>query len=233
MKAVILAGGEGKRLKPYTNILPKPLLPIGDTPLIEIVIERIKEQGGKDFFLLTNYKSDLFEILLGNGSRLGVNITYSREKNPLGTAGPLKNLEGILKGDFLVMNGDILTDLDFRELLKFHKEKGSLVTITTKKEKIKLNYGMIKSQESCVTGWDEKPVIKADISTGIYVLNSSVLRYIKKNERIDMPELVKRIIDGNGKVLKFPYNGRWIDIGRIKDFEEAAQGELKLFKYKK
>ena len=231
MKAVILAGGEGKRLRPYTHILPKPLLPIGETHIIEIIIKRLKEKGIKDFFILTNYKSDLFEIILGNGSKLGVNITYLKEKTPLGTAGPLKNLEENLDGNFIVINGDVLTDLDFGELLKFHEDNNSLITITIKKEKIRLDYGMIKSEGHYVTGWDEKPVIEADISTGIYVLNSSIIKYIEKDEKIDMPDLIKRIIGlGVSKILKFIYEGKWIDIGRIENYEEAIQKDLGQFK---
>ena len=231
MKAVILAGGEGKRLRPYTHILPKPLLPIWETPIIEIIIKRLKEKGIKDFFILTNYKSDLFEIILGNGSKLGVNITYLKEKTQLGTAGPLKNLEENLDGNFIVINGDVLTDLDFGELLKFHEDNNSLITITIKKEKIRLDYGMIKSEGHYVTGWDEKPVIEADISTGIYVLNSSIIKYIEKDEKIDMPDLIKRIIGlGVSKILKFIYEGKWIDIGRIENYEEAIQKDLGQFK---
>ena len=168
---------------------------------------------------------------MGNGSKLGVNITYLKEKTPLGTAGPLKNLEENLDGNFIVINGDVLTDLDFGELLKFHEDNNSLITITIKKEKIRLDYGMIKSEGHYVTGWDEKPVIEADISTGIYVLNSSIIKYIEKDEKIDMPDLIKRIIGlGVSKILKFIYEGKWIDIGRIENYEEAIQKDLGQFK---
>lgn len=229
MKALILAGGEGQRLRPYTSILPKPLLPVGNRPIIEIIIERLNQYGINEIILLTNYKSELFEAILGNGERLGVKINYSRESKPLGTAGPLKLMENQIDGDFIVINGDVITDLKFNELIDFHKQNNSDITLVTKKEEILLNYGLIKLDNSSVIGWEEKPVIKSEVSAGIYILNKRVLKNIKEDEKMDMPELVLRVIGNKGKVNRFLYSGKWIDVGRIGDYQKANDEALKEF----
>jgi len=229
MEAVILVGGKGNRLKPYTNILPKPLLPIGDDddPIVGLTIKRMKKYGVENFFLLTNYKADTFKAILGNGSKYKVRIKYSEEKEPLGTAGPIQTLERKLKDDdFIVMNGDILTDLDFKKLLSFHRKQNSVVTVAMKKEKIQLLYGVVKTEGTRVIGWEEKPELETNVSIGIYAINSKIFSYMKKKEKIDMPDLIKRIINEGGKISGFLFDGHWTDVGRIEDYEKAAEREL-------
>jgi len=221
MKAFILAGGEGKRLHPYTKIFPKPLLPINDEPILSLILKHLKKYEIDEVILATNYKAPLLKIYFGDGSEFGIKINYSKEEKILGTAGPLKLVEDQLKEDFIVMNGDILTDLNINKLIKFHKTESPDITVVCKKEEVLLNYGMIESNGENIIDWKEKPTLNVEISTGIYILNPSVIKHIDKDEMIDMPDLVKRIIKSNGKVLKFMYEGKWIDIGRIDTYQKA------------
>ncbi len=225
MKAVILVGGEGKRLRPYTKILPKPLLPLGEKPLLEIILERLKNYGIKDIILLTNYKAKLFELLFGDGKDMGMTVEYSKELRSLGTAGPLSLIKEKLNEDFIVMNGDILTDLNFTKLIKFHKKNKADLTIVTKNEEICFEYGIIKIKGEKVMGWMEKPVMREEISAGIYVVNPSVLDYLKENKRIDMDTLINNAIKHKCKVLRFLYKGKWTDVGRVED-HKLAQEEI-------
>ncbi len=225
MKTVILAGGEGKRLRPYTYVLPKPLLPVGDKAILEILLERLKSQGFKDIVLTVGYRSNYIKTFFSDGSNLGLNISYYEETNPLGTAGPLKNLEQQLTKDFLVINGDILTDIDFNALSKFHLEKESDITVVTKKIKVPILYGVVKSKEHRIEMIEEKPTLCPQIVAGIYILNPSVLKYIPKNKFYNMPNLVKKVLEKNGKVLRFLHTGKWTDIGRLTDYQKA-QSEL-------
>ena len=179
--------------------------------------------------MATNYKSSLLEIFFSDGSDLGVDIKYSKEENSLGTVGPLKLIEDNLKGDFIVMNGDVLTDLDIKKLIEYHKKNSSDITVVTKNIDIPLDYGMVKTEENKVIGWREKPSLSSEISTGIYILNSSVLKYIPKDQKYDMPDLIEKVIKLGGNVLKFSYDGKWIDIGRIEDYKKVQNEELKQF----
>ncbi len=229
MKAVILVGGKGKRLRPYTYVFPKPLLPINGKPILEIILTKLKNQGVNEIILATNYKSTLLEIFFSDGSDLGVDITYSKEENSLGTVGPLKLIEDKLDGDFIVMNGDVLTDLDIKKLIEYHKKNSSDITVVTKNMDIPLDYGMVKTDGDKVIGWREKPSLSSEISTGIYILNSSILKHIPQDKKYDMPDLIKKVIELNGNVLKFSYDGKWIDIGRIEDYKKVQNEELKQF----
>jgi NDP-sugar pyrophosphorylase family protein len=221
MKVVILAGGEGKRLRPYTYILPKPLLPIGEKSILDIVIEKLKVQGIKDVFLAVNYKADIFQTIFGNGSSRGVNISYIKESTPLGTAGPLKSFDGNANEDFLVMNGDIIAEFDIKELEDFHRKSGSDLTIVTKKIETPIEFGVLKTEADRVIDWIEKPKIESEISCGIYIVNSSVLKYIPENKFFGMPDLAREIMNCSGKVCKFEYKGKMFHISQIKDYENA------------
>lgn len=225
-----MAGGEGRRLRPYTDIFPKPLLPINETPIIKIILDQLKTHGIQEIILATNYKDDLLKMFLNDGAHLGVKISYSKEKKSLGTAGPLKLVEKEVSEDFIVMNGDILINLDFKELIKFHKENNSKITVVSKKIKIPLQYGMIKSDDNGkILELNEKPSLDAEISTGVYILNNSVLKYIPENIRYDMPSLIRECIFFGEKVLRFPYFGKWFDIGDVHEYQKV-QTELNFIK---
>ncbi len=221
MKIVILAGGEGKRLRPYTYVLPKPLLPIGDKPILDITLEKLKTQGIKDIILAVNYKAGLFDIIYGDGSSRGMNISYLRESQPLGTAGPLRSLKDKIFDDFFVMNGDIICDLNLEDLKKTHREAEADITVVTRKIETPINFGVLQIENEKIVGWDEKPKIKSEISAGMYMLKPSVLDLIPKNEFYDMNDLVKRIILNGGKVLRFLYGGDLLDVGNREDYRKA------------
>lgn len=223
MKAVILAGGLGSRLKPFTEILPKPLLPIGEKTLLEIQIERLKKYGFNEIFLATNYKSEYFERILGNGSRYGVKLYFSKEDKPLGTAGPLTLIKERLKEPFIVMNGDILTLIDFNKLYDFAVNQKSIITIVIKKEIMPFAFGNIYFKGDIVTGIQEKPDIIMYVLAGIYVMKNSIFNYIPKNKYFGMDTLIKKMLDAKENVSKYEMNEYWLDIGRVTDLEKAQK----------
>lgn len=222
MKAVVLAGGKGRRLAPYTHIIPKPLMPIGDKPILEILLRQMKRAGIKDVTLTVGHLADLMKLFFQDGSRLGLNINYSYETKPLGTSGPLACVEG-LDDTFLVTNGDVLTTLDFRELIAYHKEKGSIATIASHKRKVDINLGVIEvDKENYIIDYKEKPSIDYLVSMGVYVFEPRVLDYIVKDEYLDLPDLVHRLIDAGEKVSGYIFRGYWEDLGRPDDYERAT-----------
>jgi len=223
MIVVILAGGEGKRLRPYTQIFPKPLLPIGDKPILEIILERLKLQGIRDVFLSVNYKSHLIEQFFGNGADRGMNIIYSREEKPLGTGGPIKLLKDMLKEDFFVMNGDLITDIDVREVADFHKKTGADMTIVTKRIEIPISMGVINGKGDEINAIEEKPVMKIEINTGMYMLKPHVLEHMPDGEFFKITDLVEKIKNKGGKVARFLHEGKWTDVGQINEYEEAQK----------
>lgn len=222
MKVVIMAGGLGTRLRPLTHIIPKPLLPLGEQTILEITINKLKNHGFKEFILATNYKSDLFEAYLKDGSHLGVNITYSRETNPLGTAGPLKPLALQLKEPFIVINGDIVTNLDFSKLYKAHLASKAKITVVTKMLQTPLQYGIIKAKGDSVSDIEEKPNLKFEILAGIYVLNPETL-YSLPNGMYNMPQLIRDLIKAGDSVKKYILEDYWLDIGQIDRYEQAQK----------
>jgi NDP-sugar pyrophosphorylase family protein len=221
MKAVILAGGRGKRLRPLTDVLPKPLLPIAGKPVLERILSKFKEQGIEEVFLTVNYMKDYFKMLFGDGNKLGLKINYLEESKPLGTAGPIRVLNTSLDDDFFVMNGDLVTDFDITKGMKFHKENNADLTIITRSLIVPIEYGVISGEDKIVTGWVEKPKISLEMSTGMYFLNPRVIQHIPSEKEYNMNELVKKIIDLPGKVIKYVHEGEWIDIGKMEDYERA------------
>jgi NDP-sugar pyrophosphorylase family protein len=229
MRAIILAGGRGTRLVPYTTVLPKPLMPIGDIPILEIVIRQLKYYGFKRITLTVWHQAALIETFFGNGKKFGVKIDYSRENTPLGTAGPLSLINDLNK-TFLVMNGDLLTNLDYSEMLKFHKNNNAFVTMALYQKRVKIDLGVIKTDErGFVKHYIEKPTMKYDVSTGIYVFQPQVRRYIMKEKKFDLPDLIKLLIKENKTIIGYQFKGYWLDIGRYEDYQNA----LNLFEKQK
>ncbi len=222
MKAVILAGGKGTRLAPYTYILPKPLMPVDHMPIMEVLLRQMKAAGVKDITLTVGHLSSLIQSYFQDGCRWGLNISYSQEEFPLGTAGPLARVEG-LDDTFMVTNGDVLTTLDFEELYRFHKDRGGIATIAAHCRQVKIDYGVIKMNGgSEVLGYDEKPVIDYLVSMGVYIFEPDVLKYIVRDEYLDFPNLVLKLIAAGEKVISFPFDGYWMDLGRPDDYIQAT-----------
>lgn len=222
MKAVILAGGLGTRLRPLTHIIPKPLLPVGEHSVLEISINRIRESGFSEIILATNYKSHLFEEHFGDGSKFNIEITYSKEQEPLGTAGPLRLIKSRLSEPFMVVYGDILTSLDFKKLSEFHISNRADFTLVTKEMHLPVRYGLIESIGNRVRHIEEKPDVKSQINAGIYFLNPSVIDYIPEGF-YHMTDLAKKLIREGKKVLRFQLNDYWLDMGQMQDYEQAQK----------
>lgn len=221
MKAVILAGGKGTRLAPYTTILPKPLMPIVDLPIIEIVIQQLVSSGVDEITIAVGYLAGLMMAYLGDGTKLGVRINYSLEDKPLGTAGPI-GLISNLDEPFILMNGDLLTTLDYRLLWEYHNSTDSVATLATYKRDVKIDLGVLEYDEKAeITGYIEKPTYNFAVSTGIYCFSPLVLRYIPYNKSMDLPDLVQLLISEGMKVSAYEFSGYWLDIGRQEDYETA------------
>lgn len=223
MKAVILAGGKGTRLAPYTQILPKPLMPIGDMPILEVILRQMKLAGITDVVLTVGHLSELLRAFFQDGSRLGLNIEYCYEDIPLGTAGPIAFVPN-LDGTFLVTNGDVLSTLQLNALIQFHKAEKAIATIATHHRKVKIDLGVIQwDGDARITGYIEKPSYDYAVSMGIYVFEPEVLTYIPKGQYYDFPDLVKALINGGEKVAGYRFDGYWQDLGRPDDYESASQ----------
>ena len=223
MRAVIMAGGKGTRLAPYTTMFPKPLVPIGDMPILEIVVRQLSHFGIPKITLAVGHLAELIMTYFGDGSRYGVQIDYSREEQPLGTAGPLSLVKG-LNSAFLVMNGDLLTTLDFRGLLDHHHQSGAVATVAAYKRQVKIDLGILElDEQNHVRGYIEKPTYTHHVSMGIYVFEPSALDYLEPNTRLDLPELVTRLLQAGRPVEAHVFKGFWLDIGRPADYAFAAE----------
>ena len=223
MKAVILAGGKGKRLAPYTTVLPKPLMPIGDMPILEVVLRQLKRHGCDEATMAVGHLAELLMAFFGDGGKLGMTINYSIEDKPLGTAGPLSLIKS-LDDHFIVMNGDILTDIDFSDLYRHHRECGALATIATYQRTVQIDFGVLETdEENFVREYIEKPTMGYQVSMGIYVFDPIVLQYIKPDTYFDFPDLVELLISKGKKVATYPFTGYWLDIGRPDDYEKAIE----------
>ena len=221
MKAVILAGGLGTRIKPFTQVIPKPLLPIGEKAVLEIQIEQLARHGFTKVCLATNYKSEYIENFFGDGSKYGIEFKISKEDQPLGTAGPISLLRDELTDPFLVMNGDILTQVDFRAMLDFHHEHAADMTIAVRQYDIDVPYGVIETEGVRVVRIVEKPTIQIFINSGMYLINPDVHQFISPSQRLDMPELISRLIQEGYMVICFPVREYWLDIGKLEDYRQA------------
>ena len=224
MKTVILAGGKGSRLKPYTTVFPKPLMPIGDMPILEVILRQLKAQNLTDTIIAVGHLRELIMNFFGDGSNLGMNIKYSREEQPLGTAGGLGLIKDELKETFLLINGDTLTTLHFSDLIDYHKQSKAAATIALTKRDLHIDFGIPELDDACnVTDYIEKPTLSNMVSMGVYVCEPDVLDHINTGEMLDFPDLIKTMIS-KGKVVKgFVFDGYWLDIGRTEDYERANQ----------
>lgn len=223
MQAVILAGGKGTRLKPYTTVFPKPLMPVGDYPILEIVIRQLKWAGFNKVTMAVGHLKELIQTFFGDGKTWDMQIDYSFEEKPLGTAAPLKMIKEF-DDHFLVMNGDVLTDIDFEEFFQYHKDNGALCTIAMYQKPVKIDLGVLEINDSnSLTDYIEKPTLNYHVSMGVYAFRKEVLNYIPDNEYFDFPHLVKKLLSENITVKGYPFNGLWLDIGRPSDYEEAVE----------
>jgi len=224
MKAVVLAGGKGTRLAPYTKILPKPLMPIGeDMPILEVLLRQLKRSGVDEVVLAVGHLSELLRAFFQDGSRFGLKIQYSYEDCPLGTAGPLSLLTS-LDETFMVSNGDVLTTLDFRALVDFHRSHKAVATIASHVRNVRIDLGVIRTNlDNEVIGYIEKPTYELFVSMGVYVFEPRVLSYIEYGQYLDFPDLVLKLIAAGERVMSFPYEGYWMDLGRIDDYEQAVK----------
>ncbi len=228
MQAVILAGGKGTRLKPFTYTLPKPLMPIGEKPILEILLKQLKYHGIKDIILSINHLSEIIMAFFGNGKKLGLNIRYSEEKKPLGTAGPLSLLKNKLDEDFIVMNGDLLTTINFKEILNYHKKKKGIATIGTYKRDASIDFGVLDIDNGILKNYIEKPKYHYDVSVGINIFNKKCLKYLDKNKKMDIPDFILKIKNNNEIINCFDCNKYyWLDIGRVDDYQIANEFFIK------
>jgi NDP-sugar pyrophosphorylase family protein len=222
MQAVLLAGGNGTRLRPFTATIPKPLLPLGDVPIVEVVIRQLAAAGIRRVAIALGRLGHLFSATLGDGARFGVTIAYYPEDEPLGTAGPLR-LIGDLGDHFLVMNGDLLTTLDYRHLIDAHVAAHPWATIAVRRRDVKVDLGVVvTAEDGRLLDYREKPVIPCEVSMGINVLAKHCLELIPAGRKFDMPELMMAIIRAGHDVRAYRTDCYWQDIGRLDDYEQAC-----------
>ena len=220
LQAVVMAGGLGSRLSPLTDALPKPMLPVGDRPILELIIDQLSQSGISKVHLTTHYKKEMISEYFGDGDRFGVEIQYLEEDEPMGTAGAI-SLLAASDEPMLVINGDILTDVNFRSMLNFHLEHNAEMSVAVRYHEFQLPYGSVTTDGVEITGVSEKPVIRNLINAGIYLLNPSVQRLIPSGQRYDMHDLIKQLLEDGRRVVSFPIGEYWIDIGQVEDYERA------------
>jgi dTDP-glucose pyrophosphorylase len=218
---VLMAGGLGTRLRPLTEDCPKPLLEVGDQPILETILEGFIAHGFHRFYFSVNYKSGMIEDYFGDGSDWGVDISYVHEDKRLGTAGPLSLLPERPEETMIVMNGDLLTKLNFAHLLDFHREHGAAATMCVREHETQVPYGVIETDDQYMEGIEEKPTERYFVNAGIYVLEPETLDHVPENEFFDMPDLFERIIEEGREATVFPVREYWQDVGRKEDFRRV------------
>ncbi|MBM9577290.1 NTP transferase domain-containing protein [Leptospira sp. 201903070] len=220
-RAVILAGGKGTRLRPYTTVLPKPLMPIGDYPILEVIVKQLVRYGYSHITMAVNHQAQLIQAFFQDGSKWKVEIDYSLEDKALGTMGPLKLISD-LPENFLVMNGDVLTDIDFESFYNTHVASKSVYTISSKKRQQKIDYGVLETNsKGMLVGFHEKPTQDYEVSMGVYMVNQEVLNFIPRNEVFGFDHLMLKLIEKQRRISVIPHSGYWLDIGRPDDYEKA------------
>lgn len=222
-RAIILAGGKGTRLKPYTVTLPKPMVPIGGRPILELIIIQLKNYGFTHITLTVNHMADIIKAFFGDGSKWNIKIDYTLEFKPLSTMGPLSLIED-LPENFLVMNGDVLTDLNYSNFYENHVNNDSIFTIASHQREDKIDYGLLhKNEDNKLVEFEEKPIYKFLVSMGVYMVNREVVKKIPKNTFYGFDHLMYKLIDDKSYASIFEYDGFWLDIGRPDDYEKATE----------
>ena len=220
-RAVILAGGKGSRLYPYTTVFPKPLMPIQEKPILEIVLNQLREAGIEHVTLAVGYLAELIQAYFGDGERVGLRVDYSRETEPLGTAAPIRLIEN-LDSDFLVMNGDVLCNIDYAEMFAFHRAHGALATVGTYRKDVFINLGVLEvGADQQILDYIEKPTLQYLVSMGIYYFRPEILSHIPYQQYLDLPDLMKRLMALGTPPRAYLFEGLWLDIGRQQDYAEA------------
>lgn len=229
-RVVLMVGGQGSRLRPLTETIPKPLIPVGQKPVLETIVESFAEQNFQKFYLSVNYKAEMVEDYFGDGSRWGVEIAYIHEDEPLGTAGPLGQIEDTLEDPLIVMNGDLLTRVNFDHLLNFHKEHEAQATMGVREYDVQVPFGVVQIDDSHITRIDEKPLHRFFVNAGIYVIEPEALSLIAPGKPMDMPDLFQALIDKGQAPTVFPIREYWLDIGQINDLNRANNEFDEVFK---
>jgi NDP-sugar pyrophosphorylase family protein len=221
LQAVILAGGKGRRLLPYTTVLPKPLMPIGEYPILEVILRQLERSGFSDVVICTGYLHEIIRSYLAQSHHPDLDLRCTHEEEPLGTIGPLRLIDG-LADTFLVMNGDILTDLDYRKLLAAHRAKKAMATIATYHREVKVDFGVLEpDSEGRIRAFREKPTYPFEVSMGVYAFQKEILRFVPEGRAFGFDELMLAMIAGDSPVYSFPHGGYWLDIGRPDDYERS------------
>lgn len=222
-RAIILAGGKGTRLYPYTWVLPKPLMPVGEMPILEVIIKQLSRSGFDHITLAVNHMAEIIKAFFGDGSKWGIKVDYSLEDKPLSTMAPLKLIHD-LPDDFIVMNGDVLTDLDYAALYDLHIRKNSIFTISSYKRSQLNDYGVLEVDESRrLSGFNEKPTSYFEVSMGVYVVNKSIIDVIPENTFYGFDHLMIDLIKKGNPASVEPHDGYWLDIGRADDYLVAVE----------
>jgi NDP-sugar pyrophosphorylase family protein len=220
LSAVVMAGGYGTRLRPLTNEIPKPMLPLGEKPVVEHTIDRLRKHGIRQVYMATHYKPEAFSNYFGDGRAFGMQIEYIQEDKPLGTAGVLA---AVPKGDdpLLVINGDIVTDLSYGAMLRFHRESEAEMTVGVCQYEFSVPYGVVEIQDTNIRGMREKPIQSFFVNAGVYLIERSATQHVPAGCTFDMPQLIEILLSLGKKVIGFPISEYWLDIGRMSDYEKA------------
>ncbi len=222
-RMVIMAGGRGTRLRPYTENCPKPMLEVGGKPMLEHIIERAKAEGIKHFILSVHYLAEMIEDFFGDGSRWDVEIEYLREESPLGTAGALSLITSLPDHPFLVTNGDVLTDVRYGEILEFHRIQDAAATMAVRQHEVQNPFGVVKTRGIEIVGFEEKPTYRSHINAGIYAVSPDVLGILEKGQHCDMPTLFSRLQEDGRRTVVYPMHEPWLDVGRPSDLQTAQE----------
>jgi dTDP-glucose pyrophosphorylase len=224
VSAVVMAGGYGARLRPLTNEIPKPMLPLGDKPVVERTIDSLRRYGIQQVYMATHYKAEAFSDYFGDGHAFGVQIDYIQEEKPLGTAGVLASLP---KGDdpLLVINGDIITDVSYGAMVRFHEESEAEMTVGVRQYEFSVPYGVMEMEGTNIRGLEEKPTHHFFVNAGVYLIERSAAQHVPLGSSFDMPQLIESLLSSGKKVVGFPISEYWLDIGRLSDYEKARSDD--------